>query len=220
MIEEINKLLEDGKFDEGLSLLNKLLESDQYNIELLSLKGKVLRHLKEYHASIDIYNALANLLPNEAEIYADRGLCYHSASEQDAALSDFSKAIELEPTNGYRYASRAFIRNFYGDHAGALDDYDMALELDPEDAISLNNKGMIEENMGREKAAIKTFMKADKLTGVDKKLEEIKDSPIKPPPAQLTAQKTSSLDHFIQTLKGLLNSKEERKSFFKFLGKK
>jgi tetratricopeptide (TPR) repeat protein len=217
MIAAIQHLLENGELEDALVKINAALESDMYNIELLVFKAKVERNTKRIDEALDTYNSLVNLLPAEAEFYAERGLTFHAAGLKQQALEDFSKAIELEPENGYRYSSRAFIKNNYGDSAGALEDYDKALELDPEDAISLNNKGMIEENMGRIDAAQMSFGEADRITGVDKKIKEALNKPVQPVEP---AERKLSFKLFLKTLTALFSSKKERQNFFKFLKKK
>ncbi|MEN8247895.1 MAG: tetratricopeptide repeat protein [Bacteroidota bacterium] len=221
-MEEITQLIDTGKYNEALAMLNELLLANEYDLQAMSLKATVLLKLNQHQESISIYSSLINLIPNDPDNYAGRGLAYHYAGEKSMALTDFDKAIALNPDNGYRYSSRAFIRDYYGDSEGALNDYNKAITLDPEDAISLNNIGVIQEKLGQINEARQNFDKADEITGVDLKSLQIPTIPEtktddKAKPAQTSE---SGISHFFTTLKGLLTSPDERRNFYRFLFRK
>ena len=181
------------------------------------------RALEDYEEAITTHNTLINLLPENPDYFAERGLTYHMIKAEREALADFSRAIELDSLNGYRFSSRAFIKDFYGDLDGAVEDYNKAIELDPEDAISLNNLGVLEEKLGRHEKAQENYLRSDKITGVDSKLKDIAENPpyevnLKPSTQEV---KESGWENFLATLKSILLSGKERKAFFRFLiGKK
>lgn len=213
----IADLVEKGEYNLALASIERLLAQDEYNIDLLTIKAQVSYKLELYNNAIKIYNSLINLIPNNAENYAGRGLAYHALGEPKQALIDFTKAIDLEPDNGYRYSSRAFIKDYLGDFPGALDDYNKAVELDSEDGISLNNRGLIEEKLGRMHLAQESFASADKLAGIDNQSynPHIQST-------QIAKHKKTKVDFklFISILKDLFSSASERKKFLNFLLKR
>jgi tetratricopeptide (TPR) repeat protein len=212
----IEILVEKGEYTQALEAVNIELTSDEYNIELLKLKGQISHKLELYNDVIIIYNSLINLIPSNAENYASRGLAYHAIKEHNHTLADFSTAIDLEPDNGYRYASRAFIKDYLGDHLGAIEDYNKAVELDPEDAISLNNRGLLEEKLGRMHLAQESFARANELAGIDNQTHKHL--------AQTagTTRKNVKVDfkYYLGIIKGLLSSASERQKFIRFLLKR
>lgn len=199
----------------------ELLDKNEFDLTGLFYKAIINRKQENYTTALETHNTLINLIPGNAEYLAERGLTYHMLKDAQQALNDFNKAVELEPENPYRYASRAFIKDYYGDHYGALDDYDKAIELDPEDAISLNNRGIIEEKIGRLDDAKKSFDQSDVITGVDKKIQEVTGHDQPAPVSsstELEEKNESIVTLFFKTVKSLITSQEERRSFLKYLG--
>ena len=215
-MDAIQILIANNDYDQALEVVNAELAGDEYNIDLLVLKAQIYNKLERHSEVIEIYNILINLLPNNAEHHAVRGLSYHALGEHQQTLADLSAAIELEPENGYRYASRAFIKDFLGLHLEALEDYNKALELDPEDAVSLNNRGLVEEKLGRMQLAQESFKRADELAGV-----EIQDHKPIMQTSNEVKEKSTKVDfkYFIGILKSLFTSASERKKFINFLFK-
>ena len=211
----IKSLIEAGKYAEALEDINRALSNDDYNISLLTLKSYVLKELNDYTEGINVHNTIINLLPNDAEQYANRGLLYHFLNDHQQSLDDFNQAVALEPTNGYRYASRAFIKDHTGDHEGAIADYTKAIELDSEDEVSLNNRGIIEEKLGRMRLAKESFALADEL-------EPVNNIPSRPAGITDTSVVNTNVNfkHFVSVVKALATSATERRAFFKFLFKK
>ena len=222
-MNEIENAIDKDNLAEAEQLCEKILEQNEYDLTGLFYKAIINRKLKNYQVAIDTHNTLINLLPSNADYYAERGLTFHMLEDKSQAMQDFNRAVELEPENGYRYASRAFVRDFYGDHYGAVNDYNKAIELDPEDAVSLNNLGVIEEKLGRLEQAMENFDRSDKITGVDQKLKEatsvVQSDKTKKP--AVSPAKSSGFKNFYQTLKAMFTSSRERRLFIRFLlGKK
>lgn len=213
MALSIPSLIRQRQYQQALVEINRLLANDTYNIELLQLQAEVFYKMNDYARTTETYTTLINLLPNDAENYAGRGLAYYQLGQGKLSLADFDRAVALEPSRGYRYASRAYIKDNLGDHLGALADYTKAIELDPEDAISLNNRGLVEEKLGRMHLAQESFTRADELVGFDAARINYPKNPLPPkPPA-----KRVGFRQFMAVVKTLLTSGTERKKFYRFL---
>lgn len=218
-MKRFQELVEKGEYKEAVEGLVKVLSNDPYNTEALMWLGKAQFKLEEFDASIETYSKLINLLPSIADLYSDRGLCYHMAGEYKIALNDFDKAVDLEPENAYRYSCRAFVKDYYKDYKGALLDYSKAIELDPQDAIAYNNKGVLEEKLGFAEQAKESFNISNEIHGIDldKELSKINisDAPTitlpKPPKRKLT------LKVYLRVLKSIFTSKTGFKEFIEFL---
>lgn len=218
-MKRFQKFIEKGEYQEAIDGLSSILLTDQYNTEALVWLAKAQFKMEDYNSSIDNYNKLINLLPSIADLYSDRGLCFHMAGEHKSAIEDFDKAVELEPENAYRYSCRAFIKDYYKDYQGALTDYNKAIELDPKDAIIYNNKGVLEEKLGFSEQAQESFGISNKIQGIDldKELSKINSSSKlaitlpKPPPKKLT------IERYISVLKGIFTTKKGFSEFVEFL---
>ncbi len=218
-MQKYQELIKNGNYQEAIDGLASIISTDPYNTEALVWLAKAQFKLEKYDLSIENYNKLINLLPSIADLYSDRGLCYHMAGEVKLALEDFNKAVELEPENAYRYSCRAFVKDYYKDYQGALADYNKAIELDPKDAITYNNKGVLEEKLGFAEQAQDSFSTSNDLQGIDldKELSKINiesDTQITLP---IPKKKKLSLGKYLVVLKSIFTSKKGLGEFIKFL---
>jgi len=221
-MKAFKKLIENGSYQEAIDGLTELLKSDLYNTEALVWLAKAQYKLGQYNQAIDNYNSLINLLPNIADLYSDRGLCFHMAQDFQSALNDFNKAVELEPDNSYRYSSRAFVKDYYKDHQGALNDYNKAIELDPDDAIAYNNRGVLEEKLGYASQAQDSFNRSNEIQGIDldKELANINTSAAPTITLSKSEKPILTWSRYWGILKSIFSSKTGFNAFFKFLFKK
>ncbi|HRV94370.1 MAG TPA: tetratricopeptide repeat protein [Anaerolineae bacterium] len=93
----------------------------------------------EYELAIEEFNRAAQLDPNSADIYANRGLAHHWLDAPGEANADYSRAIELDPDFYLTYYNRGVSFDDRGDHERAVADYRRAVERNPEDVSSHNN---------------------------------------------------------------------------------
>lgn len=221
-MDKFRELINDGEYEEAISGLEIILTQDKYNTEALVWLAKAQFKLEAYNDAITNYSTLINLIPMEADLYSDRGLCYHMSGEYKTALEDFNKAVDLEPNNAYRYSCRAFIKGYYKDYKGALNDYNKAIELDPEDAIAYNNKGILEEQMGYAIESQKSFERSNEIQGVDLDKELAKINTASAPEITLPTKSIKKLtfSSYVKTLKSIF-TQHGFNDFLKFLrGKK
>jgi len=218
-MKKFQELVENGDYEEAVEGLTEVLATNPYNIEALTWLAKAQYKLEQYDISIENYNKLINLLPTSADLYSDRGLCYHMAGEYKSALIDFNKAVELEPENGYRYSSRAFVKDYYKDYKGALADYNKAIELDPEDAIAYNNKGILEEKLGFGEQAKESFQTSNEIQGIDLDKELSKINISNAPTITLPESPKTGLTFkgYLKVIKSIFISKKGFGEFIKFL---
>ena len=212
MQQTIRQLIEQEEYRQAKKLLESALHDDEYNPDLLTLYGEILRKLADYPAAIEVYSRLINLQPGEADYYEYRGICYYQLQQSGLAIADLSKAIDLEPGNAYRYASRAYIKELTKDLAGAFVDYTRALELDPHDEVALNNRGLIEEKLARQHLAQNEFADGSQLLQRSQSTvtSQTQQSGGRP-------NKRLSWRDFFYVLKQLLISGRERQAFISYL---
>ncbi len=220
-MKKYQELIEAAKYQQAIEGLSEIIANDTYNTEALIWLAKAQFKLELFQESIENYNKVINLMPLEADLYADRGLCFHMAGETKLALLDFDKAVELEPENGYRYSCRAFVKDYYKDFKGALTDYNKAIELDPKDAIAYNNKGVLEEKLGFAGQAKKSFHHSNEIQGIDLEKElakiNVSDSPTITLPKPETKKLTGK--QYFTVLKSVFTSTRGLNEFIKFLFK-
>ncbi|MEM6842178.1 MAG: tetratricopeptide repeat protein [Bacteroidota bacterium] len=155
--------LQKEDYQQALKHFQQALAQESTHPESLYGAARSYFKLQSYEASIQTFDRLINLLPNNATYLSERGVALHWTGNNRLALDDFDRAVELEPENPYRYSSRAYIKDRLKDYQGAIDDYSKAIELDPEDAIAYNNRGLIEEKLGHMEKAKSSYQRADQL---------------------------------------------------------
>lgn len=220
---KIEKLIKNSKYEEALAHLNALINKNPFSLPYLTLRGKVLYKLNRFDEAIIDYDQLINLAPEDLEHIADRGLCYHMNGDPELALKDFDTVVARDLENPYWYACRAFIKDYNKDYEGSLIDYEKVLSLDPDDAIALNNKGLVEEKLGYMTKAQESFKLSDELHGIDleKEIGHLQ-IPLETDNPEVPAENgptPAGTNHYMDTLKKLITSSEERKAFFSYLFK-
>lgn len=218
-MKEYQLLVEKGEYKVAIKELSEILSGNPYDTEALVWLAKAQFKIENFDESIENYSKLINLLPAIADLYSDRGLCYHMDGQYQLALDDFNKAVDLEPENAYRYSCRAFVKDYYKDYKGALNDYNKAIELDPNDAITYNNKGVLEEKLGFAEQAKESFDASNEIQGIDLDKELLKINASNAPDITLSEPPKTSLTvkSYITVLKSIFTSKKALKEFIGFL---
>ena len=233
-LEKIKQMMSAEKYSEVISLLKPHLQANEYDLEALHIRAQANFKLEKFAESLTDFDYLLNLLPKNADIYADRGLVRHFLRDAQGALSDFDMAQEIEPENPFRYACRAFIWAAVGNFENAINDYEKAIELDPDDAVAHNNLGLLQEKLGRNDIAQNHFKVADKLQGVvyssqnndlaDKKIEistEKSDNNNKIQNNQQKIAEKTSKNSYWSIFREVFTEKDKFKEFLYFImGKK
>lgn len=180
--------------------------------------------LEQYEDSVQAFDRLINLLPNNAVYLSERGVALHWIGDNELALADFDRAVELEPQNPYRYSSRAYIKDRLRDFQGAIDDYSKAIELDPEDAIAYNNRGLIEEKLGYLEKAKRSYQRADQLDKpgngsiVNGSAERQKDVPQSPRTASVPLKPArQGLGAYWPVIRSVFTDRQQFQDFIQFV---
>lgn len=84
---------------------------------------------KDYEQALQIVNRRIEDNPNNADLYARRGLIYLMMDRTDESLADNDKAVSLEPDNASLYLNRGTVYEKRRDYKLAIKDYTQALTL-------------------------------------------------------------------------------------------
>nr|WKN36046.1 tetratricopeptide repeat protein [Tunicatimonas sp. TK19036] len=217
------ELLKQEKYEQALHYFQLALAQESTHHESIYGLARTQFKLENFEESIQAFDRLINLIPNNATYYSERGVALHWVKSNDLALADFDKAVDLEPENPYRYSSRAYIKDRLNDSQGAIDDYTKAIELDPEDAIAYNNRGMIEEKLGHLERARNSYQQADALdqskngkprsTPVTERNQEVPASK-----QTIASPKPTKQSGYWQEIRSVFTSRQQFRDFLQFLG--
>lgn len=135
-------------------------------IEELITEAELHLQKREINEALTKFQKAFEVLPKEAHLASQIGVCFFHLKELNQALSYMNRAIELQPNYSYRYSSRAYILAADDQIDAAIADYEKCIELDPEDAVAHNNLGLLQEQKGWKKQANDSYSKADELEGI------------------------------------------------------
>ncbi len=99
-----------------------LTENVQLSLHYLSI-GNFKKLLKDYKASLFLYNQAIELNPDYAEAYYKRGNLKVLLNDFNGAQDDFNKAIKLKPDYAEAFNNRGILKLRTGDEKGSKMDF-------------------------------------------------------------------------------------------------
>jgi tetratricopeptide (TPR) repeat protein len=108
-----------------------------------------LAQQKKLPAALAEFETALRLDPQNAAIFANRGVVYAEGGDLSAAQADFEQAIRMQPKAPELYVNRAHVRRRQDDLRGALEDLQKALSVAPS---RWEERNRIEEEVQRLKS--------------------------------------------------------------------
>lgn len=129
------------------------------------LFDRALRKYEEgnYKGAIVDYGKAIDLIPEDAEVYSNRGLAYYKSEAYLKAIEDYDKAILFEPNNADFYIKRGIVYDDLQKYSRAIEDYDKAIALNPEIAYAYGLRGFANYNLNNTSQAKQDIETAAKL---------------------------------------------------------
>ncbi len=120
----------------------------------------------------------ADLVPDYAFAFDNRGLLRYMQGDYNGAIDDFTAAIALDPKFALPYKHRGYAKNDLQDYPGAIEDYSRAIKLDKKSGEAYRERALAKELVGDTEGAFADFKKAAKLGDKIslKKLDDLKKS--------------------------------------------
>jgi tetratricopeptide (TPR) repeat protein len=125
-----------------------------------------LRGKEDYAGAAEAFGEVIKLLPNDAEIYHFRAICYQYLQQPEKALADQDKAISLVPDSDKEvftyYNKRAVTYIELGENEKAKADIEKAVELEPDYATLIYKEfgNEIMERTGNKREAAVYYKKS------------------------------------------------------------
>jgi tetratricopeptide (TPR) repeat protein len=117
-------------------------------------RGNARVNALRHEAAIADYNEAIKLQPDDALVYACRGIALWVLGKKAEALSDFKTAARLEPQSQELRAQLAEAFAIVGDHTQAIEHLTQAIKLDPRDANLYKIRALIWNLSGEPAKAI------------------------------------------------------------------
>lgn len=125
--------------------------------------GMVLMGKEDKPAALAAFDRAAELAPNAAEIYVERGRARYAADDTNGAIEDYKHALKVDPKYAPAYMERGYAFFARGGVDAALSDFKNYCKLMPTDPIGFNNQAFVAMWMGRTTAAEQLWRKATSL---------------------------------------------------------
>ena len=109
----------------------------------MKIKGRIIFAL---FSGFFIFSAVPavfgqNSVNNNANLYHERGLEFHSKGETEKAIAAFTRAISFDSKYADAYNSRGFVYFELRDMEKAITDFSAAIRLSPKNSFAYNFRG-------------------------------------------------------------------------------
>lgn len=116
-----NMYLNNGKVQDGLSLLEKIVTDDPIAIGYLSTLADIYVQLGNYKKGIELMDRALEIAPYVGSYWAVRAKCYSEMNDDDQAKEDYGRCILLNPTD---FDSRRKLRELNGNKEDIFSKFD------------------------------------------------------------------------------------------------
>ena len=162
-VEDLNKLLEQQKFEDTIKMCLSLIETYPSSALLNITLGKCYFELGQIEYAIKSYKNAIEINPECAEAYFYIGMLLKDTGEPEAAIEHYQKVIEIDPKSAAAYNNMAVVLRDIGNPDSAIKNLKQALNFDPNCAETYNNMGNSFSDKGNHEAAIKNYQQAIKI---------------------------------------------------------
>jgi tetratricopeptide (TPR) repeat protein len=118
-------------------------------------------------AAVAILDRSISLVPDQAQVYAQRGVCRSKIGEPEAAVKDLTYALKLSPADPNHYFNRGTINLNSGNVPAAFDDLGEAIRLRPDYEPAWGNRCSAALRLSRYQQAIDDCTQALRLVPTD-----------------------------------------------------
>ncbi len=157
ILEAVVALEFDERFDEALTWLQRGLDKDPRNYDLLLVKARILKNMGEIKSCLETYDRLIEYYPSDFSGYCLRSNAHFLVGRFEQAMADAQSAVEAAPENPNSLMARAFVQMQLGNYEAALADFEQTLRYDPQRYDALRGRGKCQSMLGRDYEALASF---------------------------------------------------------------
>jgi protein O-GlcNAc transferase len=149
MLSHAEKLLEQGKVQQALSLLVEQCEKTPYDVQAWFLLGACNHQAHKLEESLQALERALSIEPRHIRARCAKGAVLSDLGRQQEALHVYRKALHLAPTDAQLLVNMGVVLEQTGDMRAALERYELALKHRPEFASAMLNRGALLIRLGR-----------------------------------------------------------------------
>ena len=127
--EQAKALFDEGKYEEAIAHLDKIIEQDPDSKNAYLLRGTSYDYIGQYDRALEDYTRAIEIDPQFVAAYNNRGSVYITLEDYQNGLPDLNKALELNPENANSYYNRAIINTHLAKSAEVITDAHKYLDV-------------------------------------------------------------------------------------------
>ncbi|MFW5945706.1 MAG: tetratricopeptide repeat protein [Candidatus Natronoplasma sp.] len=147
-------LLEEGKNEKAVELLEKSLEINPKDVKCWILLGDSYDAVDRKKEAVEAYNKAIDIGGDNLEVLKKKGRILYEMKRYDEAILCFEDILELDPDSKEVWNNKALSHMRNGEYEESLESITNALSIDPRFEEALLNKALIFENMGKIERAL------------------------------------------------------------------
>ena len=141
-------LWEQGDSVGALEWVDKALELNRYDSEMLHHRGVMLARMERYEEAEQDLDRAIYLDPGDAGAYITRAMIRYFRDNLNGALADYDMSIMIDPANITGHYNRGNLRAQIGDDNRAIEDFDIVIDAEPDNLMAIFYRGVLREQTG------------------------------------------------------------------------
>jgi len=132
----------------ALEWVNKALDINKYDADMLHHRGVMLARMERYEEAEQDMDRAIYLDPASSGAYITRAMVRYFRDNLNGALSDYDMSIMIDPASVTGHYNRGNLRAQIGDDNRAIEDFDMVIDAEPDNLLAIFYRGILRENTG------------------------------------------------------------------------
>lgn len=141
-------LWESGDSAGALEWVNKAIDLNGYDADMLHHRGMLLARMERYEEAEKDLDRTVYLDPGDAGAYITRAMIRYFRDNLNGALADYDMSIMIDPASTTGYYNRGNLRAQIGDDNRAIEDFDKVIDAEPDNLLAIFYRGILRDNTG------------------------------------------------------------------------
>lgn len=141
-------LWEQGDSAGALEWVDKALDVNRYDADMLHHRGVMLARMERYEEAEKDLDRVIYLDPGISGAYITRAMIRYFRDNLNGALADYDMSILIDPANVTGHYNRGNLRAQVGDDNRAIEDFDIVIDAEPDNLMAVFYRGVLRDQTG------------------------------------------------------------------------
>ena len=160
LIGKASILRKQGRYDEAMIDLDKILVKEPNNLYALNGKANVFFAMQQYQNAVDVYSTGLLTYPNDLSMLSNRAAAYYYLRQYDAGVADLKKAEKINPDYPGLYSKMTVVYSGKQDWNNVIKYAGLFAQKAPGNHANLGDLGNAFQRLGRHQEAIDAYTRA------------------------------------------------------------